>query len=176
MVRATQVLIGLGAASVVLAGCGGAKEAADTTTIINQTVMPSSAPAATTAPAAASPSGSMATTAASPQAGAGLPQPPAGASQTGTDTENGVARTKYTINDQLPNQVADYYSNALKNDGYAIVTSTSGPDGGRTGGAMVVASKDGNFVGVDADADPGEPTRFDVCQGANEMAVRDCID
>lgn len=105
-----------------------------------------------------------------------MPQPPAGATQTGTDTENGITKFKYSINDQLPNQVAEYYANLLRKDGYSIITSTSGPDSGRRGGATTVASKNGTFVGVDADADPGEPTYFDVCQGANERSVRDCID
>jgi hypothetical protein len=175
--RKSGVLIGLGAVSIALVGCGGAKEAADTTTIINQTVMPSSASAAASAPSATpSASAAPAPASAAPQPAAGMPLPPVGATQLESGTENGMAKTKYSISDQLPNQVIDYYTNLLKNDGYTIITSASGADGGRTGGATAVASKNGTFVGVDADADVGEPTHFDVCQGANEMAVRDCID
>ncbi|WP_293305354.1 hypothetical protein [Mycolicibacterium sp.] len=47
---------------------------------------------------------------------------------------------------------------------------------GRRRVAAAAASKNGTFIGVEADADIGEPTHFDVCQGSNEMAVRDCID
>ncbi len=180
--RTTQLVIGVGIMSIGLAGCGGGTKAADTTTIINQTVMPSSASAAsatTAASASASASLSPSTTASSgaaqPQA-TDLPQPPAGATQVQTGTDNGVAKAKYSIADQLPDQVMEYYTNLLRNDGYTIVTSKSGPDSGRKGGATAVASKNGVFVGVEADADAGEPTHFDVCQGPNEAAVRDCID
>jgi hypothetical protein len=170
------VAICLGAASIVLAGCGGGRDAADTTTIINQTIVSSAATA--TATSAPSPTASAPQTSSAGQAQAvdGLPQPPAGASQVQTGTENGAAKAKYRISDQLPNQVIEYYTGLWKNDGYTIITSGSGPDGGRKGGATAIASKNGTFVGVEADADAGEPTHFDVCQGSTEAAVRDCID
>ncbi len=171
MMRVVRPLIGVGAMAMVLAGCGGAKEAADTTTIINQTVIQSSAAASPGASAGGSASPAPAT--AQP---AGMPQPPAGASQIESGTEHGMAKVKYSISGQLPNQVVDYYTNLWKNDGYTIINAASGSDGGRHGGATAVASKNGTFVGVDADADPGEPTHFKVCQGSDEMAVRDCID
>jgi len=166
--RPIHLALGLGLTALALAGCGGGTDAADKTTIINQTVMPSAASA--TAGAAPAPA------TAQPQAAGDLPQPPTGASVVKTDTEDGLPRTKYSINDQLPSQVVDYYTNLWRNDGYTIVSSGSGPDSGRQGGATAVASKNGQFIGVNADADPGEPTHFDVCQGASEMAVRNCID
>lgn len=171
--RSTAFIVGI--AAVALAGCGGGTKAADTTTIINQTVMPSATSAiasATSSPAASTPAAS---TAASPAAGS-APQTPAGATQVGTDIENGLTRFKFSIADQLPNQVTEYYANLWRNDGYTIITSTSGPDSGRKGGATAVASKNGVFVGVEADADPGEPTHFEVCQGSDERSVRGCID
>lgn len=168
--RATYLPVGLGAASIVLAGCGGGQKAADTTTIINQTIAPSSIVAGT-------PTGAPAPSAtAQPDASGNMPQPPAGATQREAGTDNGMAKVKYSINGQLPNQVVEYYTNLWKNDGYTIISSGSGADGGRQGGATAVASKNGTFIGVDAGADVGEPTHFDVCQGSNETAVRDCID
>ncbi len=171
--RTTAFIIGI--AAVALAGCGSGTKSADTTTIINQTVLPSAA--STIASAAGSPAASApaAGTTASAVAGS-APQVPAGATQVGTDTKNGTTKFKFSIADQLPNQVTEYYANLWRNDGYTIITSTSGPDSGRKGGATAVASKNGTFVGVEADADPGEPTHFDVCQGSDEQAVRDCID
>lgn len=175
-VRTTPLVIALGAVSIALAGCGGGREAADTTTVINQTIV-SSVPAATvTSVSSPTASAAQTSTAGQAQAADGMPQPPVGASQVQTGTENGAAKAKYRISDQLPNQVIEYYTNLWKNDGYSIITSGSGPDGGRKGGATAIASKNGTFVGVEADADAGEPTHFDVCQGSSEAAVRDCID
>ena len=175
--RTTSLAIGVGIISIGLAGCGGGTKAADTTTIINQTVMPSSPSATAPAAASASPSASgTGAPSAAPQAAGSLPQPPGGATQIETGTKGDVAKAKYSINDQLPDQVTEYYTNLWRNDGYTIITSTSGLDSGRKGGATAAASKGGVFAGVEADADPGEPTHFDVCQGPNEAAVRDCID
>lgn len=168
--RRSQVVFGITTmASIALVGCGGGQKAADTTTIINQTVMPPSG----TVSASAAPA---LTGAAQPAAAADMPQPPAGATQLETGTENGMAKARYSISGQQPNQVVEYYTNLWKGDGYTIVSSSSGGDGGLHGGAMAVASKNGSFIGVDAGADMGEPTRFEVCQGSDEKAVRDCID
>jgi hypothetical protein len=165
--RQSSVILGITTiAFIALVGCGGSKQAAETTTIINQTVMPSSAAAsarAGTASASAQPAGAM-------------PAPPIGATQVGSGTKNGTEQTKYTVNGQSPNQVAEYYSNLWSGQGYTIITSSSGADGGLRGGAKTVASKAGTFVGVEAGADAGEPTHFEVCQGAREAGVRDCID
>lgn len=129
--RTTALIIGM--ASVALAGCGGGTKAADTTTIINQTVMPSVTSAI--ASATGSPASSPPAPGAAPSSAAGsAPQAPGGAAQVGTDTENGITRFTFSIADQLPNQVTEYYANLWRNDGYTIITSTSGPDSGRKGG------------------------------------------
>lgn len=174
--RTTPWVIGVGIMSIGLAGCGGGTKAADTTTIINQTVITSAASATPSVSGSPSPSTTGTSSTGQPQAAGELPPPPAGATQVQTGTDNGVAKAKYSIDGQLPDQVMQYYTNLWRNDGYTIITSTSGPDSGRKGGATTVASKNGVFVGVEADADAGEPTHFDVCQGPNEAAVRDCID
>lgn len=105
-----------------------------------------------------------------------MPAPPTGAAQVGSGAKNGTEQVKYTINGQSPNQIAEYYSNLWSGQGYTIIASSAGADGGIHGGAKAIASKAGTFVGVGAGADAGEPTHFEVCQGASEAAVRDCID
>lgn len=152
---------------MALAGCGGAHDAADTTTIINQTIVSSGASAA---------SSPATSTSAQPQPAAGLLEPPAGATQKAGGIDHGASKLEYSINGQTPNQVIEYYTVMWRDKGFTIINSTGGADGGRKGGAVAVASKDGTFVGVEADADAGEPTHFDVCQGSDEMMVRDCID
>ena len=110
--RTTSLAIGVGIISIGLAGCGGGTKAADTTTIINQTVMPSSPSATAPAAASASPSASgTGAPSAAPQAAGSLPQPPGGATQIETGTKGDVAKAKYSINDQLPDQVTEYYTN-----------------------------------------------------------------
>lgn len=172
--RTAPLVIGVGILSIGLAGCGGATKSADTTTIINQTVISSASSVANSAGSSGAATSVAPGTQAQPAAD--FPQPPAGANVVKTDTENGTARTKYSVTGQDPMQVVEYYTNLWRTDGYTIISSGGGGDPGRGGGASAVASKAGVFIGVDAGAGAGEPTHFDVCRGADERAVRDCID
>jgi hypothetical protein len=162
--RIAAVITGIGIAALALAGCGGptdTSEKAMEKTTVTETVAPpasSATTAATTAPAS-------------------LPQPPAGATQQETRTDNGVQFARYSIDGQQPQQVVDYYTGIWQGEGYTITSSGGGGGGyGQYGGsgAGATGSKSGSFVAVNAGGQSGASTYFSVCAGADEQAVRQC--
>lgn len=163
--RIATLVIGVGAAALVLSGCSKSGTTADKTTV-TETVTASSAPANTSAQAG--------TTA--PAALANLPQPPSGATQLKSNDSDGIQHARYSVTDQTPRQVADYYVGIWKNEGFSITNSSSGGEGGQYGGsgANATGSKAGTFVAVDAGAGNGEPTYFDICVGTDKEQVEHC--
>lgn len=163
--RIATVIIGVGAAALVLSGCSKSGTTAEKTTV-TETVTASSAPA--------NPSAQTGSTA--PAALANLPQPPSGATQLKSNDSDGVQHARYSITGQSPRQVADYYVGIWKGEGYDITDSSSGGEGGQYGGsgARASGSKAGTFVGVDAGAGAGDPTYFDICVGTDKEQVEHC--
>ena len=154
--------------ALTLSGCG------STNTAEQATVTETVAAAPTRAPASAA-------QAASPRVadGTGLPQPPAGASQLETRSDNGVQFARYSITGQQPQQVVDYYTGVWQGQGYTVTSSGGGGGGyGSYGGsgAGATGAKQGGFVTVNAGGQNGQATYFSVCQGADEQAVRQCSD
>jgi len=172
--RIAAVITGIGIAALALAGCGGStdtSEKATEKTTVTETVAPPASSATTAATAA------PATTARATTAPAGLPQPPAGATQQETRTDNGVQFARYSIDGQQPQQVVDYYTGIWQGEGYTITSSGGGGGGyGQYGGsgAGATGSKSGSFVAVNAGGQTGASTYFSVCAGADEQAVRQC--
>jgi hypothetical protein len=167
--RIAAVITGIGIAALALAGCGGStdtsEKAAEKTTVTETVAPPASSAttAATAAPATTAP--------------AGLPQPPAGATQQETRTDNGVQFARYSVDGQQPQQVVDYYTGIWQGEGYTITSSGGGGGGyGQYGGsgAGATGSKSGSFVAVNAGGQSGASTYFSVCAGADEQAVRQC--
>ena len=162
--RIAAVITGIGIAALALAGCGGptdTSEKATEKTTVTETVAPPTSSA--TAPATTAP--------------ASLPQPPAGATQQETRTDNGVQFARYSIDGQQPQQVVDYYTGIWQGEGYTITSSGGGGGGyGQYGGsgAGATGSKSGSFVAVNAGGQSGASTYFSVCAGADEQAVRQC--
>ncbi|MCB0930779.1 MAG: hypothetical protein KDB71_02630 [Mycobacterium sp.] len=105
-----------------------------------------------------------------------LPQPPTGASQVKFVESDQVMHARYSIQGQSPQQVIDYYVGAWKHAGYLITGVEGGGYPGRYGGsgASAYGLKPGVFVAVDAGAGNGGPTYFNVCQGTDQKAVRRC--
>jgi hypothetical protein len=171
--RIAAFITGLGIAALAVSGCGGTTTSDKPT--VTETVSASATPSTS---ASASTSASMSTSA-SPGAAAssGLVQPPAGASQLETRTDNGVQFARYSVNGQQPQQVVDYYTGVWQGDGYTVTSSGGGGGGyGQYGGsgAGATGSKQGAFVAVNAGGQNGQATYFSVCQGSDEQAVRQC--
>ena len=106
-----------------------------------------------------------------------MPQPPAGATQQETRTDNGVQFARYSVDGQQPQQVVDYYTGIWQGEGYTITSSGGGGGGyGQYGGsgAGATGSKSGSFVAVNAGGQTGASTYFSVCAGTDEQAVRQC--
>ena len=165
--RIAAFITGLGLTALALSGCG-----STTTTSQKETVTETVSAAPTSASAAQSASPSVA-------AGTGLPQPPAGASQLETRSDNGVQFARYSITGQQPQQVVDYYTGVWQGQGYTVTSSGGGGGGyGSYGGsgAGATGAKQGGFVTVNAGGQNGQATYFSVCQGADEQAVRQCSD
>ena len=167
--RIAAVITVIGITALALTGCGGptdTSEKAPEKTTVTETVAPptsSATTAATAAPATTAP--------------ASLPQPPAGATQQETRTDNGVQFARYSVDGQQPQQVVDYYTGIWQGEGYTITSSGGGGGGyGQYGGsgAGATGSKSGSFVAVNAGGQSGASTYFSVCAGADEQAVRQC--
>jgi len=167
--RIAAVITGIGIAGMALAGCGGStdtSEKAPEKTTVTETVATPASSATTTATAAPGTTGP-----------AGLPQPPAGATQQETRTDNGVQFARYSVDGQQPQQVVDYYTGIWQGEGYTITSSGGGGGGyGQYGGsgAGATGSKSGSFVAVNAGGQTVASTYFSVCAGADEQAVRQC--
>jgi len=167
--RIAALITGLGLTAVALSGCGGTTTSEKAT--VTETVSASSTAAATPSAAATSP--------APASTGAGVAQPPAGAAQLESRTDNGVQVTRYSVNGQQPQQVVDYYTGMWQGEGYTVTSSGGGGGGyGQYGGsgAGATGSKSGSFVAVNAGGQTGQATYFSVCQGSDERAVRQCSD
>ena len=172
--RIAAFITGIGIAGMALAGCGGStdtSEKAPEKTTVTETVAPPASSATTTATAAPGTTGPDTT------APAGMPQPPAGATQQESRTDNGVQFARYSVDGQQPQQVVDYYTGIWQGEGYTITSSGGGGGGyGQYGGsgAGATGSKSGSFVAVNAGGQTGASTYFSVCAGADEQAVRQC--
>ncbi len=177
--RIAAFITGIGIAGMALAGCGGStdtSEKAPEKTTVTETVAPPASSATTTATAAPGTTGPD-TTAPDTTGPAGMPQPPAGATQQETRTDNGVQFARYSVDGQQPQQVVDYYTGIWQGEGYTITSSGGGGGGyGQYGGsgAGATGSKAGSFVAVNAGGQTGASTYFSVCAGADEQAVRQC--
>jgi hypothetical protein len=169
--RIAAFITGIGITALALSGCASTAEksekAPEKTTVTETVAPPASATATTATPTAAT------------TAPASLPQPPAGATQQETRTDNGVQFARYSVDGQQPQQVVDYYTGIWQGEGYTITSSGGGGGGyGQYGGsgAGATGSKSGSFVAVNAGGQSGAPTYFSVCAGADEQAVRQCND
>ena len=169
--RIAAVITGIGITALALSGCASTAEKSEKApekTTVTETVSPPASATATTA-----------TPAPGTAAPAGLPQPPAGATQQETRTDNGVQFARYSVDGQQPQQVVDYYTGIWQGEGYTITSSGGGGGGyGQYGGsgAGATGSKSGSFVAVNAGGQSGAPTYFSVCAGTDEQAVRQCND
>lgn len=169
--RIAAFITGIGITALALSGCAGTTEKSEKApekTTVTETVSPPTSATATTA-----------TPAPGTAAPAGLPQPPSGATQQETRTDNGVQFARYSVDGQQPQQVVDYYTGIWQGEGYTITSSGGGGGGyGQYGGsgAGATGSKSGSFVAVNAGGQSGAPTYFSVCAGADEQAVRQCND
>ena len=168
--RIAAFITGIGIAGMALAGCGGStdtsEKAPEKTTVTE-----------TDAPPASSATAAPGTTGPDTTAPAGMPQPPAGATQQESRTDNGVQFARYSVDGQQPQQVVDYYTGIWQGEGYTITSSGGGGGGyGQYGGsgAGATGSKSGSFVAVNAGGQTGASTYFSVCAGADEQAVRQC--
>jgi type IV secretory pathway VirB10-like protein len=167
--RIAAVITGIGITALALSGCASTTEKSEKApekTTVTETVAP---------PASATPT--SATPTAATTAPAGMPQPPAGATQQESRTDNGVQFARYSVDGQQPQQVVDYYTGIWQGEGYTITSSGGGGGGyGQYGGsgAGATGSKSGSFVAVNAGGQTGAPTYFSVCAGADEQAVRQC--
>jgi hypothetical protein len=167
--RIASLIVGLGLTALALSGCSG------TTTSEKATVTETVSASAT---AAATPS-TAATSQAPASTGSGVAQPPAGAAQLESTTNNGVQLTRYSVDGQQPQQVVDYYTGIWQGEGYTVTSSGGGGGGyGQYGGsgAGATGSKSGSFVAVNAGGQTGQATYFSVCLGSDEQAVRLCSD
>jgi len=165
--RITAVIAGLGITALALSGCGGTTNSTKTT--VTETISASATPG-TSASASSSASPGAA---ASPS----LAQPPAGARQLETRTDNGVQFARYSVEGQQPQQVVDYYTGVWQGEGYTVTGSGGGGGGyGQYGGsgAGATGSKPGAFVAVNAGGQTGQATYFTVFLGSDEQAVRKC--
>ena len=167
--RIAAFITGIGITALALSGCASTAEksekAPEKTTVTETVAPPASATATTATPTAAT------------TAPASLPQPPAGATQQETRTDNGVQFARYSVDGQQPQQVVDYYTGIWQGEGYTITSSGGGGGGyGQYGGsgAGATGSKSGSFVAVNAGGQTGASTYFSVCAGADEQAVRQC--
>ena len=167
--RIAAFITGIGITALALSGCASTAEKSEKApekTTVTETVAP---------PASATPTSATPTAAAT--APASLPQPPAGATQQETRTDNGVQFARYSVDGQQPQQVVDYYTGIWQGEGYTITSSGGGGGGyGQYGGsgAGATGSKSGSFVAVNAGGQTGASTYFSVCAGADEQAVRQC--
>jgi len=167
--RIAALITGLGLSALALSGCGGTTTAEKATA--TETVSASATASAAPSPTAASPAPTT--------AGSGLAQPPAGATQLESASDNGVQMTRYSVNGQQPQQVVDHYTGIWQGEGYTVTSSGGGGGGyGQYGGsgAGATGSKSGSFVAVNAGGQTGQATYFSVCQGSDEQAVRQCSD
>ena len=167
--RIGAIVTGIGITALALSGCASTAEksekAPEKTTVTETVAPPASATATTATPAPGT------------AAPASLPQPPAGATQQETRTDNGVQFARYSVDGQQPQQVVDYYTGIWQGEGYTITSSGGGGGGyGQYGGsgAGATGSKSGSFVAVNAGGQTGASTYFSVCAGADEQAVRQC--
>ena len=95
--RIAALITGLGLTALALSGCSGTTTSEKAT--VTETVSASATPAATPSPAATSP--------APASTGSGAAQSPAGSAQLESTTNDGVQVTRYSVNDQQPQQVVD---------------------------------------------------------------------
>ena len=167
--RIAALITCLGLTALALSGCGGTTTSEKAT--VTETVSASATASATPSTAATSPAPAI--------TGSGVAQPPTGAAQLESRTDNGVEVTRYSVNGQQPQQVVDYYTGIWQGQGYTVTSSGGGGGGyGQYGGsgAGATGSKSGSFVAVNAGGQNGQAIYFSVCQGSDEQAVRQCSD
>ncbi len=158
-----DLVIGVAVTALALSGCSKPSTTPERTTVTETVTKSSSATPGDTGSAAPAP-------------GSGLTEPPSGATPLKSDESDGTLHARYSIADQSPRQVIDYYVGAWKDKGYNITGVESGGDPGPHGGsgASAYGLMAGTFVAVDAGAGSGRPTYFDVCQGTDSKVVRHC--